>query len=329
MRRPDNTIKVRPPGQVRPYPKATSEGDIPFTIPSTGDKASTHYWLWGDFTKSTKIPLICLHGGPGIPHSYLLPISLIFADYGIPVIMYDQVGCGASTRFRAKKFDDSFFNPELYMAELNNLKLHLGIKTFDLLGQSWGGMLAGQYAITQPDGLHKVIIADSPASMVTWRSTCDRLRRALPEDVQETLTRCEKEGRTDSKEYKDAVQVFYGRHVCRLDPFPQELNESLGAVAEDNTVYETMVGPSEFYVTGSLKNWSIEDGLRSVTQRTVPGGMLLMNGFYDEAQDETMQPFFTLLSAKVKWVRFGLSAHCPQLDETEDFMVALGSFLTS
>ncbi|OQO14278.1 hypothetical protein B0A48_01154 [Cryoendolithus antarcticus] len=324
----DPTIPVRPPGQVRPYPKHTSEGDIPFKIPSTGDKARTHYWLWGDLTKSSKVPLICLHGGPGVPHSYLLPISLIYEDYGIPVIMYDQVGCGASTHFKEKKHDATFFNPELFMAELDNLKSHLGIKTFDLLGQSWGGMMAGQYAITQPEGLNKVIVADSPASMITWVKVCDKLRAGLPKEVQETLTRCEKNGTTDTKEYEDAVNVFYQRHVCRLNPFPKELNDSFSALAEDNTVYETMNGPSEFYVTGSLKTWSIEEGLRQVTQRTVPGGILVINGRYDEAQDEAVQPYFTKPSAKVKWVRFGLSGHCPQLDETEEFILALGLFLT-
>lgn len=264
-----------------------------------------------------------------MPHNYLLTISLIYEDYGIPVIMYDQVGCGKSSRFKEKKFDDTFFNPELFMKELDNLKSHLGIKTFSLLGQSWGGMLAGQYAITQPPGLHKLIIADSPASMITWVEVCNKLRSALPKDVQETLTRLEKEGKTDTPEYEAAVTVFYERHVCRLSPFPDELNASFSQLADDNTVYETMNGPSEFYVTGSLKTWDIVEGLRKVEQKTVPGGVLLVNGYFDEAQDEAVAPFFTEIRARVKWVRFALSGHCPQLEETEGFIVALGSFLTS
>ena len=84
---------------------------------------------------------------------------------------------------------------------------------------------------------------------------------------------------------------------------------------------------SDFNVTGSLRDRSIEEELKKLTPETVPGGMLLMNGYFDIAQDECMLPFFKKQSAKVKWVRFGLSAHSPQLEETEKFIRALGSFL--
>jgi len=159
-----------PPGQERPYPEPDRTGTIPFEFPSTGLRGETYYYLWGDLS-SAKIPLICMHGGPGATHNYLRPIALIYKDYGIPVIMYDQIGCGKSTRFRDKKGDGEFWTPELFMAEIDNLKSHLGIKEFDFLGQSWGGMCGGQYAIEkQPPGLRKLIISDSPSDMVQWVS---------------------------------------------------------------------------------------------------------------------------------------------------------------
>jgi len=315
-----------PPGQERPYPQPSSTGKIPFAIPGTKQTGETSYKLWGDL-ESGKVPLICLHGGPGVPHNYLLPISLIFSDLGIPVIMYDQIGCGLSTHYPERKGDTDFWTPELFMAELDNLKHALGIKTFDLLGQSWGGMLAGQYATTQPPGLRKLIICDSPADMVTWVEVANELRAMLPSDVQAVLDRCEREGTTESDEYKEAVMVFYRRHLCRVDPFPEELTDPFSDLEKDSTVYETMNGPSEFFVVGSLKDWKITKELKTVTSKTVPGGILLMNGYYDEAQDRVMEPFFTLPSARVKWVRFALSSHTPQLEETEKFVHALGLFL--
>lgn len=127
---------IQPPGQERHYPKPTKEGKIPFEYTKNGLKGETYYELWGDLS-SSKTPLICLHGGPGAPHSYILPICLIYQDHGIPVIMYDQIGCGKSTRFREKKGDTDFWTPELFMAELDNVKDYLGIKEFDLLGHSW------------------------------------------------------------------------------------------------------------------------------------------------------------------------------------------------
>ncbi|KAK3060630.1 hypothetical protein LTR53_020057, partial [Teratosphaeriaceae sp. CCFEE 6253] len=92
------------------------------------------------------------------------------------------------------------------MDEFEALRSHLGIEEFYLLGQSWGGMLGGQLAIErQPKALQKLIISNSPADMVQWVKTANRLRAALPKDVQETLTRCEEEGKTDTQEYEDAV----------------------------------------------------------------------------------------------------------------------------
>lgn len=234
-------IEQKPPGQQRPYPNPDKTGRIPFSYPKTGLQGETYYLQWGSLD-SDKTPLICLHGGPGAAHNYLLPISLIWKDYGIPVIMYDQIGCGKSTHFSDKKGDKDFWTPELFMAELDNLKDHLGIQQFHLLGQSWGGMLGGQYAIDrQPTGLRKLIISDSPSDMVQWVEVANRLRKDLPKDVRETLDRCEREGRTDSEEYEEAVNYFYSLHVCRITPFPQELVDSFANIKEDGTVYEVGV----------------------------------------------------------------------------------------
>ncbi|RMZ34552.1 hypothetical protein D0859_01295 [Hortaea werneckii] len=347
-------IEQKPPGQQRPYPKPDKIGRIPFSYPKTGLQGETYYLQWGALDSDIS-PLICLHGGPGAAHNYLLPISLIWKDYGIPVIMYDQIGCGKSTHFSEKKGDKEFWTPELFMAELDNLKDHLGIQHFHLLGQSWGGMLGGQYAIErQPSGLKKLIISDSPSDMVQWVEVANRLRKDLPRDVRETLDRCEREGRTDSEEYEEAVNYFYSLHVCRLTPFPQELVDSFANIKEDGTVYETMNGPSEFYVIGTLKHWSISEGLKKITAKTVPGGMLIINGYFDEgkafwnrvdpcfeeiflelmhppplAQDETCVAFFQNPSCRTKWVRYALSSHMPMLEETEAYVRDLGTFLTS
>ncbi|KYG46737.1 hypothetical protein M433DRAFT_187796 [Acidomyces richmondensis BFW] len=318
-----------PPGQERPFPEPTKTGRIPFRYEPTGLEGETFYYIWGELSSKTT-PLICLHGGPGATHHYLLPISLVSQDYGIPVIMYDQIGCGKSTRFREKKGDVNFWTPQLFMAELDNLKSHFGITDFDLLGQSWGGMLGGQYAIErQPIGLRKLVISNSPADMVTLVHLVNRLRDKLPKNIQETLTCCEKEGKTESVEYQRAVLYYYGLHACRVDPFPVEMMAVLHNLKEDPTVYETMYGPSEFNLVGSLKNWDIREELKKITAKTCPGGILVMNGYHDEVQDETTVAFFTNPSCRTKWVRYPLSSHMPMLEETESYLKDLGTFLTS
>jgi pimeloyl-ACP methyl ester carboxylesterase len=79
--------------------------------------------------------------------------------------MYDQIGCGRSTRLPEKLGDGSFWTIDLFLAELENLLSHLEIQDdYDLLGQSWGGCLASELAVRQPKGLKKLILANSLAS---------------------------------------------------------------------------------------------------------------------------------------------------------------------
>lgn len=237
----DPRIRQPPPGQVRPYPSPTTTGKIPFTVPSHNVQSETWYALHGTLTPDS-IPLIVLHGGPGCTHNYLKTLSLLSTGpHARPVILYDQIGCGNSTRFRDRREDDAFWTPQLFVDELNNLVAHLSLGRFDVLGQSWGGMLAAQYATTRPAGLRRLVISDSPADMATWIAVANEMRKLLPEDVQETLRRCEEEGRTDSEEYERAMLQFYKWFVCRVDPTPKEFAETMESLKEDDTVYFTMV----------------------------------------------------------------------------------------
>jgi len=90
-----------------------------------------------------------------------------------------------------------------------------------------------------------------------------------------------------------------------------------------------MNGPSEFHVIGTLKDWSINEGLKKITEKTCPGGMLIVNGDFDEAQDETCTHFFTQPRCRTKWIRYALSSHMPMLEETEKYVRDLGTFLTT
>ncbi|KAL8646324.1 MAG: hypothetical protein Q9210_006202 [Variospora velana] len=182
-------------------------------------------------------------------------------------------------------------------------------------------MLAAEHAVRQPPGLKNLVIANSPADMGSWMATAERLRGQLPEDVQEVLERCEREGKEDSEEYETAMMAFYERHVCRVEPMPAELKESFRALKEEGTVYATMNGPSEFSVTGTLKTWDIRPQIHKIKAPT-----LLLNGKYDEAQDEVVEPYFRAID-KVKWYRFAESSHTPQLEEREECVSVVAGFL--
>lgn len=102
---------------------------------------------------------------------------------------------------------------------------------YDILGQSWGGII---HAIRQPTGLKNLIIANSPAHMGSWVAAVDRLRLGSPANVQETLTRCDSEGTKNSEEYEAPMMVYYERHLCRVKPFPAELEASLAWLKKDD-----------------------------------------------------------------------------------------------
>lgn len=219
-----------------------TEGEIDFHVPAAGKPCKTWYKVFGDLS-SGKRPLVLLHGGPGATHFYLLPLKALAKQYGIPVVFYDQLGNGNSTHLQEKNGDTDFWTEELFRDELTNLLKALGInKDYDLLGQSWGGMLGSAFASYRPAGLHRLIISNSPASMPLWMVACNKLREGLPKDVQETLSKHEADGTTDSEEYEAAVDVFYAKHLCRVKPMPQDAVDSLEWIKKDPTVYHTMNG---------------------------------------------------------------------------------------
>ncbi len=278
----------------------------------------TWYRVSGDLA-SGKLPVVILHGGPGVAHNYVDAYKLLARD-GRAVIHYDQLGCGNSTLLPEKGAD--FWTPQLFIDELENLVDHLGIRGgFHVLGQSWGGMLGSEYAVLQPDGLASLTIANSPASMKLWVEEANRLRADLPQDVQDTLTRHETAGTTDHADYQAATMVFYERHVCRVVPFPPEVTASFEQAARNPTVYTLMNGPNEFHVIGTLKTWSVIDRLSAIDVPT-----LIISGRYDEATPATVQPFKDGIRG-ARWEIFEQSSHMPHVEEQADCMRIVGDFL--
>jgi len=284
------------------------------------EHGSTWYRVVGDL-KSTKTPVMVLHGGPGAGHNYCEPIADVLAQTGRAAVLYDQIGCGNSTHLPDKPKE--FWTPELFMEELVLLTQHLGISNkYNIVGQSWGGMLGMQFAISKPKGLNAMVIADSPASMEVWVSEANKLRKELPPEVEATLLKHEAAETTENPEYVAAVDVFYSRHLCRI-PQPPYVVASFEQLAADPTVYHTMNGPSEFHVIGSLKHWDIRLKLKEITTPT-----LLVSGQYDEATPAMVKEIHGLIPGS-KWELFAESSHMPHVEEPAKFKRVVSEFLDS
>jgi L-proline amide hydrolase len=278
----------------------------------------TWYRITGDLA-SKKPPVFILHGGPGAAHNYVDAYKLL-AQGGRAVIHYDQLGCGNSTLLPKK--GKSFWTVQLFIDELNNLVDHLGQrKAFHVLGQSWGGMLGAEYGVTRPKGLKSLTIANSPASMKLWVSEAMRMRKQMPQHIQDALNRHEKKGTTDSKEYQDATMWVYERHVCRIVPFPKEVQATFAQVAKNPTVYNVMNGPNEFFVVGTLKNWSVVDRLKRINVPTY-----VLSGYYDEATPACVAPFKDKIKGAIAEI-YSNSSHMPHVEEQALCMKNVGTFL--
>ena len=288
-----------------------TEGRVPF------HGHETWYRVVGDGEDSGRLPLLCLHGGPGAGWNHLESYAALAE--GRRVVFYDQLGCGNSVV--AEPHDPAMWTTELYVEEVDVIREALELERVVVLGQSWGGMLALAYALTQPAGLAGLIVQSSPASVPFWLTEVARLRSELPADVQAVLERHEAAGTVHDPEYEEAAMVFYRRHVCRTDPWPDWLQRAFAAMAANPEVYETMNGPTEFHVIGSLREFDIAARLGEIHVPT-----LLLSGRYDEVTPATVEQAHRALPDS-EWVLLEESSHMAQAEQPEETFAAIRRFL--
>jgi L-proline amide hydrolase len=265
------------------------------------------------------LPLVVLHGGPGMAHDYVRNLAALADETGRTVVHYDQLGCGNSTHL--PDAPSGFWTPELFVDEFRNVVATLGLERYHVLGQSWGGMLGAEIATRTPDGLASLSICNSPASMELWSRAAGELRAQLPAEVRDALDRHEADDTLDDPEYLAATREFYVRHVCRVVPTPQDFLDTEAQLEADPTVYHTMNGPNEFHVVGTLGGWTIVDRLSRITAPT-----LVVAGEFDEATPETWRPYVEGIAGARSHVFPGAS-HCSHLEFPEDFCAVVGGFL--
>lgn len=263
-----------------------------------------------------KIPLLALHGGPGVPHDYLEVLKNLAVNR--PVIFYDQLGCGHSKVPLANK---KLWNTKRYVTELETLVDHLKLNKINLFGHSWGGTLAVEYAIIHPERINTLTLASPFLSSKLWISDSNKLISKLPLKIQKIIATHEKQGTTNSIEYKNAVDIYYQHFVFNMKNWPIQLKYSAENISYD--VYNTMWGPSEFTLTGNLKNY---DRINDIQRLKIP--ILLTCGRHDEATPQTLEKIVHLLQ-NGKLIVYKKSAHFAFLNEEKDYLNNLEHFLRS
>ena len=292
-----------------PNEVAVSEGFIPFR------GYRTWYRVVGQQSGPETLPLLLVHGGPGIPSDCLEPLSKV-AETGRPVIFYDQLGCGNSDR----PDDPTLWRIGLFLDELAAVRAALGLERLHLLGFSWGGALALEYALTHPDGLASLILHSTFASCQAAAAIEQRAYDALPSETAETLRRHEAAGTIDDPAYQAARRVFDLRSVCRIDPWPDFVQR---AIARANfAIADVMENRDDRHAPGGRKNWDVTTHLNEIQVPT-----LVLAGRYDGlagGQDEVLRDGIV----GAEWVRFEESSHYAHAEEPEHFLAVLDTFLT-
>jgi proline-specific peptidase len=270
--------------------------------------------IWYRSVGSGGIPLLVLHGGPGYPHDYLITLEGL-AGEGRHVVFYDQLDCGRSDR----PGDPNLWHISYFVDELAAVRAALGLDRIHLLGQSWGGMLALEYALGQPAGLNSLILASTSASMPFWRAEAERLRATLPAGVQEVLRRHEDAGTTDSSAYQEAMIEFHRRYDCRIYPWPDPYKRAEERAGLD--VFHAMNGPSDFHITGTLRDWDRTSRLGEIRVPT-----LITCGRFDEATPAMADALHQGITGS-DFTVFEHSAHQAHLEETEHYLRTVEAFL--
>src|SRR5438034_10742802 len=195
------------------------------------------YRTYGRPTKGT---ILCLHGGPGATHDYLLSLEDL-AQFGYRVVLIDQLGCGKSARPRGTALYTIPHNVE----EVEGVRKALQLGKVHLMGSSYGGALAIATALKYQRNLRSLVITGGLASVPLTVREMRRLVNRLPPKTRATLAKYEAREDYENSEYLAAVDVFYRRHVCRLPVWPREVTYSFEHLSRP--VYFTMNGPNEVH----------------------------------------------------------------------------------
>jgi L-proline amide hydrolase len=271
----------------------------------------TWYRVVGD-RDAGAVPLLALHGGPGSTHHYFAPLETLADER--PVVVYDQIGCGNSDRPT-----DIEWSVDVFRDEVAAVREQLGLERIQLLGTSWGGMLAQEHVLAGAGGIVGLVLSSTLANLALWNEEQLKLRAALPLDVIEVLDRHEAAERYDDPEYEQAMEVYFDRHFYRGPKPRPELERMAAEKATD--VYRAMQGPNEWTTTGALKGWDTRDRLHEITMPT-----LVVRGRYDMCTEPIAAELVEGIS-NAREVVLEHSSHTPVLEETGRYLEVVGNFL--
>lgn len=248
-------------------------------IPIKTAKGSFNVWT-KKFGNNPKMKVLLLNGGPGATHEYFECFENFFPKEGIEFIYYDQLGCGNSANPR----DTALWDLARYVDEVEQVRiaLNLNADNFYVLGHSWGGILAMDYALKYQQNLKGLIISNMMASAPDYgKYAADVLSKQLKPAVLAEIRAIEAKKDFANPRYMELLMPnFYAEHILRMpvENWPEPVSRSFAKI--NQSLYVTMQGPSEFGLSGKLEKWDRMEDLKKLTVPTLVIG----------AKHDTMDP---------------------------------------
>jgi len=271
------------------------------------------------FGNNPKIKVLLLHGGPAMTHEYMECFETFFQREGFEFYEYDQLGSYYSDQPK----DSSLWTTARFVEEVEQVRQAIGADSSDfyVLGNSWGGILAMEYALKYQKNIKGLLVANMVASAPEYGKYADEvLAKQMKPEVLAEIRALEAKKDFDNPRYMELlIPNFYHEHLCRLKEWPDAFNRAMKHVNAE--IYTMMQGPSEFGISGRLANWNIKDRLKEITVPTLMVG----------AKFDTMDP--NAMEAQSKLVQKGRYLYCPNgshlsmWDDQQIFMSGVISFI--
>ncbi len=256
-----------------------------------------------------RIKLLLLHGGPGLTHEYFEGADSWLPTAGVEYYYYDQLGSAYSDQ----PDDTTLWNIPRFVEEVEQVRKALGLDStnFFLLGHSWGGILAMEYALKYQKNLKGLIISNMMASAPAYdRYAHEVLMPAMNQDTLRQILALEESGRTDDPRYMALLMPsHYTKHVLRMPPdqWPEPVMRAMSHLNPD--IYVRMQGPSELGISGTLEDWDRSADLQDIRVPT-----LVIGSRYD-----TMDPdYMRWMAGQVQHGRFLYAPNGSHLDMYDD-----------
>src|SRR3984957_362528 len=291
---------------------------IPISTPS----GPFRVWTKRGGTNPT-LKVLLLHGGPGATSEAFESFDTWFPRAGIEYYYYDQLGS-----FRSDQPDDpSLWDLGRFVDEVEQVRRALGLDAgnFVLLGQSWGGLLAMEYAVRYPGALKALVISNMMSSSRLYNAYArDVLMPAMDQAALAEIRRFEAEGKTDDPRYEQLlIEHHYVFHVCRMPvaDWPDPVTRSFSHI--NPAIYVSMQGPSELGLSGTLEDWDRSADLQHIDVPT-----LVIGAAHDTMDPEHMR-WMSQQLPQGRYLHCPDGSHLAQFDDPEHYFPGLISFLHS